>query len=92
MDEVFGRDRFVACNIWQKRYSREIRGAIGDVHEYVIVYCKSPDQFKARRNRLQLDDKQAKIYRNPRSPSETDPAKRWRELTMTAQGYRPNQM
>jgi adenine-specific DNA-methyltransferase len=24
-DEVFGRDKFIACNIWQKRYSRENR-------------------------------------------------------------------
>ena len=92
MDEVFGRRNFVASPVWQKRYSRENRGAIGDVHEYVIVYCKSPDEFKSRRNRLLLDEKQAKIYRNPDNPAETDPAKRWRGLPMTAQGYRPNQM
>ncbi len=92
MDEVFGRRNFVASPVWQKRYSRENRGAIGDVHEYVIVYCKSPDEFKSRRNRLLLDEKQAKIYRNPDDPKETDPAKRWRGLPMTAQGYRPNQM
>jgi adenine-specific DNA-methyltransferase len=92
MDEVFGRRNFVASPVWQKRYSRENRGAIGDVHEYVIVYCKSPNEFKSRRNRLLLDEKQAKIYRNPDNPTETDPAKRWRGLPMTAQGYRPNQM
>jgi len=34
MDEIFGRDCFIACNVWQKRYSRENREAIGDVHEY----------------------------------------------------------
>ena len=33
MDEVFGRSRFIAANVWQKRYSRENRGAIGDAHE-----------------------------------------------------------
>lgn len=92
MDEVFGRKNFIASPIWQKRYSRENRGAIGDVHEYIIVYSKSPERFKVQRNLLPLDEQQAKIYRNPENPRETDPAKRWRGLPMTAQGFRPNQM
>lgn len=92
MDEVFGRANFVASPVWQKRYSRENRGAIGDVHEYIAVYAKSPDRFKTDRNRLPLDERQAKIYRNPDNAHETDPAKRWRGLPMTAQGFRPNQM
>ena len=33
MDEIFRNSRFVACNVWQRRYSRENREAIGDVHE-----------------------------------------------------------
>lgn len=92
MDEVFGRRNFVASAVWQKRYSRENRGAIGDVHEYIAVYAKSQDRFKSRRNLLPLDEQQAKIYRNPDNPKETDPTKRWRGLPMTAQGFRPNQM
>jgi adenine-specific DNA-methyltransferase len=43
MDEVFGRNSFVVTNVWQKRYSRENREAIGDVHEYMCgrpLYCK----------------------------------------------------
>ena len=47
MDEIFGRERFIACNVWQKRYSRENREAIGDVHEYLLVYAMDPEQFKA---------------------------------------------
>lgn len=92
MDEVFGRRNFVASAVWQKRYSRENRGAIGDVHEYIAVYAKSQERFKAARNLLPLDEQQAKIYRNPDNPKETDPTKRWRGLPMTAQGFRPNQM
>ena len=92
MDELFGRSRFVVSNVWQKRYSRENRGAIGDAHEYVVVYAKSPERFKRSRNRVPLNETQAKIYRNPDNPRERDPAKRWRGLPMTAQGYRPNQM
>ncbi|WP_390582884.1 site-specific DNA-methyltransferase [Erythrobacter sp. MTPC3] len=92
MDEVFGRRNFIASPVWQKRYSRENRGSIGDVHEYIVVYAKDPDRFKTSRNRLPLDEKQAKIYKNPKNAHETDPAKRWRGLPMTAQGFRPNQM
>lgn len=39
-DELFGRPKFVAQIVWQKRYSRENREAIGDAHEYIIVYAK----------------------------------------------------
>ena len=92
MDEVFGRENFVANNVWQKRYSRENRESIGDVHDHLLLYVKSPEKFKTVRNRIPLDEAQAKIYKNPQNPKETDPAKRWRGLPMTAQGYRPNQM
>ncbi len=92
MDEIFGRANFIANNVWQKRYSRENREAIGDVHEYITVYVKSPEQFKKLRNLVPLDEDQARIYRNPDNSKETDPTKRWRGLPMTAQGYRANQM
>lgn len=88
MDEVCGRECFVASNIWQKRYSRENREAIGDVHEYVIVYVKNPRRFKEIRNRVPLDEKSKKVYKNPND----DPNGPWRSIPMTAQGFRPNQM
>lgn len=88
MDEIFGRKNFIACNVWQKRYSRENREAIGDVHEFIIIYAMNPDLFKEIRNRIPLTDAQAKIYKNPNN----DPKGRWRAIPMTAQGYRPNQM
>jgi adenine-specific DNA-methyltransferase len=92
MDEIFGRTGFVASNVWQKRYSRENREIIGDAHEYIIVYAISRERFKELRNRVPLDEAQAKVYRNPDNPKENDPNKRWRGLPMTAQGFRPNQM
>ena len=88
MDEVFGRQRFVACNVWQKRYSRENREAIGDVHEYLLVYAVDPERFKGSRNLVPLSEEQAAIYKNPNK----DPRGRWRGIPMTAQGFRPNQM
>ena len=88
MDEIFGRERFVACNVWQKRYSRENREAIGDVHEYVLIYAMDPERFKEVRNLVSLTEDQAAIYKNPNK----DPRGRWRGIPMTAQGFRPNQM
>jgi adenine-specific DNA-methyltransferase len=88
MDEIFGRTSFIASNIWQKRYSRENREAIGDVHEYIFVYARSLEKFKRTRNKVPLTDEQARIYKNPNG----DPRGRWRGIPMTAQGYRPNQM
>jgi DNA modification methylase len=81
MDEVFGRDKFVACNVWQKRYSRENREAIGDVHEYIVAYAMNPELFKTTRNKVPLDEDQAKVYRNPTN----DPRGRWRTIPITAQ-------
>lgn len=92
MNQVFGERSRVATCIWQKRYSRENREAIGDAHEYLLVYSPNPDLFKARRGRIPLTEAQAKVYKNPDNPKETDPTKRWQSVTMTAQGFRPNQM
>lgn len=86
MDEVFGRKNFIASPVWQKRHSRENREAIGDVHEYIVVYAKIPARFKVERNRLPLDEKQAKIYRDLKNAQERAPGKRWRGLPMTEQG------
>lgn len=88
LDEVCGRGQFIASNVWQKRYSRENREAIGDVHEYVIIYAKNVDLFKKTRNKVPLDEKSRRVYKNPNN----DPKGDWRPIPMSAQGYRPNQM
>lgn len=80
-DELFGRFNFIATNVWQKRYSRENREAIGDVHEYILVYAKNPSRFKEVRHRVALTEEQAKVYRNPNK----DPRGRWRTIPITAQ-------
>ncbi|MHB8389761.1 MAG: site-specific DNA-methyltransferase [Acidobacteriaceae bacterium] len=88
LDETFGRSCFVASNVWQKRYSRENREAIGDTHEYVLVYANDPETFKRTRNKLPLGEKQLSVYKNPNN----DPKGPWRGVSFSAQGYRPNQM
>lgn len=87
-DEIYGRSNFVASNVWQKRYSREGREAIGDSHEYILVYAKDTLKFKATRNLLPFAEKQTKIFKNP----DNDPRGPWQSISMLAQGYRPNQM
>jgi adenine-specific DNA-methyltransferase len=81
LDEICGRTSFIASNVWQKRYSRENREAIGDVHEYILVYAKDRKVFKERRNKVPLTEQQAKVYKN----TNNDPKGRWRSIPMTAQ-------
>jgi len=88
MDEVFGKTNFVACNTWQKRYSRENRVAIGDAHEYIVAYAIAPMKFKVAANKLPLGEKQLAVYKNPNN----DPRGKWRAVSLSAQGFRPNQM
>lgn len=88
LDEICSRKCFIASNVWQKRYSRDNTSAIGDVHEYIVVYAKDPEQFKKSRNRIPLDEKSAKQYRNPNN----DPRGPWRGIPMNGEGFRPNQM
>lgn len=88
MEQVFGEASKVATCIWQKRYSRENRGSIGDAHEYLLIYAINHDLFKGERNKLPLGEKQLAVYKNPNE----DPKGPWRAVALSAQGFRPNQM
>ncbi|MCF7961516.1 MAG: site-specific DNA-methyltransferase [Pirellula sp.] len=88
LKRVFGENAFVANCIWQKRYSRENRGAIGDAHEYLMFFSPSPVLFQQIRGLIPLGEKQKAVYKNPNN----DPDGPWQSVSMTAQGYRPNQM
>jgi adenine-specific DNA-methyltransferase len=88
MNEIFGEENFVATVIWQKRYSRENRGVIGDAHDYILVYAREVSAFQATSGLIAASEEQLRVYKNPNR----DPRGRWRAIPMTAQGYRPNQM
>jgi len=81
MDEIFGEEKHIATNVWQKRYSRENREAIGDVHEYIVVYANDPLNFKEVRNLVAATEEQLEVYRNPNN----DPRGAWRPIPITAQ-------
>jgi adenine-specific DNA-methyltransferase len=65
MNEIFGEENFVANCIWQKRYSRENRGAIGDAHDYITVYATNLQMFETSRNLIPMTEDQARVYKNP---------------------------
>ena len=88
MNEIFGEENFIATCVWQKRYSRENRGIIGDVHEYLVFYAREKEVLAKVRNMLPMDEESEAVYKNPNN----DPKGRWRGIPMTAQGFRANQM
>ncbi|MGO4525776.1 site-specific DNA-methyltransferase [Microvirga sp. 2MCAF35] len=86
MDEVFGRSRFVANVVWQKRTSRENRAAIGSAHDHLLLYAMAGDlRWKKTRNLLPDSDSG---YSNP----DNDERGPWRSIPFSAQGFRKNQM
>jgi adenine-specific DNA-methyltransferase len=86
MDEVFGRSRFVANIVWQKRTSRENRAAIGSAHDHLLLYAMAGGlRWKQTRNLLPDSDAG---YSNP----DNDKRGPWRSIPFSAQGFRKNQM
>ena len=81
LDEVFGPSAFIATVIWQKKYSRDNRPAIGTVHDYLHVYSPMGTDWKLVRNRVVRDAKSTKAYRNPNK----DPRGPWRPIPLDVQ-------
>jgi adenine-specific DNA-methyltransferase len=86
MDEVFGRQNFVANVLWQKRTSPDARIQLGAAHDHVIVFAKQAG--KPIFNQLKISAEQTKNFRNP----DGDLRGLWSSTDFTAQGWRPNQM
>src|SRR6266478_7902386 len=59
LNEVFGEENFIATCVWQKRYSRENRGIIGDVHEYIVFFARDLETYAGVRNMLPLNEESA---------------------------------
>lgn len=78
LDEVFGRENFVATIIWQKTYTRENRTDISTSHEYIHVYAKNRTAWRKHRNVLPPTAEQLGRYSNPdgdpRGPWKSTPA------------------
>ncbi|MEW1735251.1 site-specific DNA-methyltransferase [Nocardia beijingensis] len=82
LDEVFGKDAFVASVIWQKRTTRDSRAAFSSNHDVILVYAPSgPRAWKTSRNLLAKDEA---LLRN----RDDDPRGPWADAPFTAPGYR----
>ena len=68
MDEVFGRDNFIANFVWQKKYTRANDATfVSDNHDHII--CFSKDRERSSFRGIQRDTKQNKAYKNPDNDS-----------------------
>jgi len=74
MDEVFGRDNFVAVVLWQKIATRENRTDISTSHDYVMIFTR--DRARWQRNFLPFGDEQTGRFSNP----DNDPRGDWASL------------
>ncbi len=76
MDEVFGRQNFVANVFWQKTHTRENRTDVSAVHDHVLLFAKNRDAWKTVRNSLPSSDEQLERFTNP----DNDPRGVWASL------------
>jgi len=76
MDELFGRQNFVATIIWQKSYTRENRTDVSTVHDYILLYAQHHEAWASSRNLLPATGEQIGRYRNP----DNDPRGVWKAL------------
>lgn len=86
MDEIFGRNNFVANALWQKRTSPDARLMLSDAHEHIIVYAKTISELTLYK--IPQSEKQRATFKNP----DNDPRGPWVSTDFSAQGFRPNQM
>jgi adenine-specific DNA-methyltransferase len=78
LDELFGRECFVANIVWQKTYAvRSNAEFFSTSHEHVLVYCKQRQHFQP--NKLGRSESQRGRYSNP----DRDPRGPWQSVTMT---------
>jgi adenine-specific DNA-methyltransferase len=78
MDEIFGRENFVASVVWEKFGTRDNRTQISTSHDYIIIFATDRAAFK--RNLLPFGDKQRARYSNPDNDRRGD----WASLPMHA--------
>lgn len=63
MDELFGRNNFVANVVWQKKSSPQSNSTwLSDSHDHVLVYAKRKETW--RPNKLPRTAEQNSIYKN----------------------------
>ncbi|MGK2957010.1 MAG: site-specific DNA-methyltransferase [Acidimicrobiales bacterium] len=73
MDEIFGREQFVATIVWEKDKGRRNDTDVSSVHDYLLVYAADHKVWASARNLLPRTAGQERRYRNP----DNDPRGPW---------------
>lgn len=82
MDEVFGRENFIATIIWQKVFTvKNSARHFSDMHDYILVYAK--DAASWQRNLLPRSEKLDRSYSN----ADNDPRGVWTTNAVQARNY-----
>ncbi len=82
MDEIFGRENFIATVIWQKVYTtKNTARHFSAMHDYVVVYARNKEQWEL--NLLPRSEKQNKAYKNP----DEDIRGAWKATPLHARNY-----
>lgn len=79
MDEVFGRNNFIATVIWRKNYSPKSSAKhFSEDHDYLLVYGRNADDWVP--NLMDRSEKQDRAYKNP----DNDPRGVWKTSDLSA--------
>jgi DNA modification methylase len=82
MDEIFGRNNFIASVIWQKVYAPKPSARhFSNDHDYVLVYAKNAEVW--RPNLLPRTAKQDKAFKNP----DNDPRGPWKAGDLSLRNF-----
>lgn len=80
LDEIFGRENFVATVVWERRYSQSNMAVFSPSHDFIHVYAADREQFAETRNKLPRGAEQDARYSNP----DNDPKGPWKPKSLQA--------
>lgn len=75
MDEVFGRDRFIASFVWEHDKGGRGDADVSSSHDYILAYSINRNLWAAKRNLIVRTPTQLGRFRNP----DDDPRGPWRQ-------------
>jgi adenine-specific DNA-methyltransferase len=79
LDELFGRQNFIAHIVWQKRYVSNVTAKfLSDMHDHILVYGFKAENVKVRL--VQRTEAQESDYKN----RDNDPRGPWRAQDLSA--------
>ena len=85
MDEIFGRENFVANVVWKKKYSPQNDAKyFSDMHDHILVYGKNKEVLKL--NLIPRTAEANKRYKNP----DNDPRGPWKSSDFSVKTYSSN--